>query len=85
MGIDIRLPIGGIFTLLGILLIAYGLTTQGDPMYARSLQINANIWWGLIMLVFGGIMLALGLIHDVRTNRSQQQDNFVHPGDKNQH
>ena len=61
MGVDIRLPIGGMFALVGLLLVIYGLTTSGDPMYARSLHINANMWWGLVMLVFGGLMLYFGM------------------------
>ena len=60
MGVDIRIPIGGMFALVGLLLAIYGLTTRGDPMYARSLHNNANLWWGLVMLVFGGLMLYLG-------------------------
>jgi len=61
MGVDIRIPIGGMFALLGVLLTIYGLLTSGDPMYARSLHVNANAWWGLVMLAFGGLMLYFGL------------------------
>lgn len=61
MGVDIRLPIGGMFTIFGVLLIAYGLLTNGDPMYARSLNININIWWGVVQAVFGGLMLFFGM------------------------
>jgi hypothetical protein len=61
MGVDIRVPIGGMFTILGIILVIYGFLTNGDPMYARSLGHNVNIWWGLVMAVFGGIMLLLAL------------------------
>ena len=61
MGVDIRIPIGGMFALLGILLTIYGLLTSGDPMYARSLHVNVNAWWGLVMLAFGGLMLYFGM------------------------
>jgi hypothetical protein len=58
MGLDIRLPIGFLFSIFGVLLIAYG--AMSDPaIYQRSLGININLAWGLIMLVFGGVMLAL--------------------------
>lgn len=59
MDLDIRLPIGLLFTLLGGLLVVYGLATQfSEPaLYERSLAINVNLWWGLVMLVFGGIMI----------------------------
>lgn len=58
-GLDVRLPIGGLFTALGLLLSGYGLATAGDPShYARSLSVNINLWWGLVMLVFGLALLA---------------------------
>jgi hypothetical protein len=58
-GLDVRLPIGGLFTALGLLLSGYGLATAGDPShYARSLSVNINLWWGLVMLAFGLTLLA---------------------------
>ncbi len=58
--LDLRLPIGGLFTVLGIMLIGYGLATAGNTaMYERSLGININIWWGVVMLATGGIFLWL--------------------------
>jgi len=58
-GLDVRLPIGGLFAALGLLLTGYGLATSGDAShYARSLSVNINLWWGLVMLVFGLALLA---------------------------
>lgn len=58
-GLDVRVPIGGLFTALGLLLGGYGLATAGDPShYARSMSVNINLWWGLVMLVFGVTLLA---------------------------
>lgn len=58
MGIDIKFPIGLMFSLLGFLLTIYGLFTAGDAaLYARSLGINVNLWSGVGMLIFGLIML----------------------------
>lgn len=58
MGLDIRLPLGLMFAIVGALLTGYGLLA--DPaIYQRSLGINVNLWWGLAMLVFGGSMLLL--------------------------
>lgn len=58
-GLDVRVPIGGLFTALGLLLSGYGLATAGDPLhYARSQSVNINLWWGLVMLVFGLTLLA---------------------------
>ncbi len=59
VGLDVRVPIGGLFTALGLLLTGYGLATAGDSShYARSLSVNINLWWGLVMLVFGLALLA---------------------------
>jgi len=59
--IDIRLPIGGLFTALGILIGGYGIATNGNSeQYQSSLGININLWWGIVMLVVGIIMLVLG-------------------------
>jgi len=55
--LDIRLPIGGLFTILGLLLAGYGFATAGDDGYARSFAVNVNLWWGLAMLVFGALLL----------------------------
>ncbi len=58
MGFDIRLPIGVLFSFLGLLLAGYGVLS--DPaIYARSLGINVNLGWGIVLLAFGASMLAL--------------------------
>jgi hypothetical protein len=60
MGLDIRTPIGLMFSIFGALLVAYGLLTRGSEIYARSGGDNINLIWGLVLLVFGGLMLWLG-------------------------
>lgn len=63
MGLDIRLPIGMMFSLLGLLLAGYGLATASDPsLYQPSLGLNINFYWGLALLGFGGSMLAFALL-----------------------
>jgi len=58
--LDIRIPIGLLFTVLGLLVTAYGLITNADTeLYKKSFQYNVNLWSGLLMLVFGVIMLLL--------------------------
>ena len=60
MGFDIRLPIGMMFSVFGLLVAGYGAATSGDVMYARhSLGININLWWGIAMVIFGAFMLLL--------------------------
>ena len=58
MGIDIRLPLGTLFSLLGLILIVYGATS--DPsLYGQSLGINVNLYWGVVLLSFGLLMFFL--------------------------
>jgi hypothetical protein len=59
MGLDIRLPIGMLFTLFGILLTVFGVFSNRS-LYAQSLGININLIWGIVLLVFGLTMLVLG-------------------------
>jgi protein-S-isoprenylcysteine O-methyltransferase Ste14 len=58
MKLDIRLPIGLLFVLIGAIIGVYGLTS-GSEIYHRSLGININLWWGAVMFAFGLIMLFL--------------------------
>ena len=60
MGIDIRVPLGAMFTLLGVLLSAFGLLGN-KAIYAQTLGINVNLDWGVVLLLFGILMLVLGL------------------------
>jgi len=56
--IDIRFPIGLMFSILGVIVTIYGLGTMGNTeMYVKSLNININLISGLVMLVFGVAML----------------------------
>lgn len=58
MGLDIKLPIGLMFAIIGLMLTIYGLVTASNAeMYTRSLNVNINLWIGAAMLVFGVIML----------------------------
>jgi uncharacterized membrane protein len=60
MGLDIKLPIGLMFAIIGLLLTIYGFFTASNAeMYNRSLHVNINLWIGCTMLVFGVIMLVL--------------------------
>jgi hypothetical protein len=59
MGLDIRLPIGMLFTIFGIMLIVFGVFSN-PSLYAQSLGININLIWGVVLLVFGAVMLFLG-------------------------
>ena len=59
MATDIRLPIGWLFSALGVILVGYGLYTHGNPMYSTSEGVNINLYWGIVILAFGLLLLWL--------------------------
>jgi len=60
MKLDIKIPIGLLFTIFGLILTVYGIATGSDSaMYAKALGVNINIWTGIVMLIFGIFMLFL--------------------------
>ena len=60
MKLDLRLPIGLMFAAFGVMLTLFGLVSD-RAIYQRSLGINVNLWWGLVLLIFGLVMLAFAL------------------------
>jgi hypothetical protein len=73
MGLDIRIPLGLIFLLIGGLMTVYGfITGSASPIYEKSMGINLNLIWGAIMFVFGLIMFLVG-------RRQKWQDDPVNP------
>jgi len=69
MGLDIKLPIGLMFTVFGVMLTIFGIATGGDvEMYKKSLDININIWSGVIMTIFGIAMLIPALLQRKKKN-----------------
>lgn len=50
MGLDLRLPIGALFLIIGLLLAGYGWMTAG---------MDVDRWWGLVMALFGLVMITL--------------------------
>jgi hypothetical protein len=67
MGFDIRLPIGFLFITLGALLVLFGLVTLESPIYEHSLGMNINLGWGIVMLLFGLLM-----VYFARQSRGRQ-------------
>jgi multisubunit Na+/H+ antiporter MnhG subunit len=68
MKLDIRVPLGLLFAILGLLLTLFGLVGPKD-LYARSLGVNVNLWWGLVLLLFGSSMFFLGRRGQSRAER----------------
>ena len=58
MNFDVRLPIGLMFSIFGVLLVGFGLIAD-EAIYERSMGVNVNLWWGLVLLAFGAVMLWL--------------------------
>jgi len=59
MNFDIRLPIGAMFSIIGVLLVGYG-TFSGGDIYLRSFGLNLNLLWGAVLMLFGAVMWWLG-------------------------
>ena len=58
MKLDIRIPIGLMFGIIGVILAVFGLVS--DPkIYERSLGINVNLGWGCALVVFSTFMLSM--------------------------
>jgi len=60
MNFDLRLPVGLMFTIFGLILVGVGLL-GGPELSEKSLGINMNLWWGLVQLIFGISMLVPAL------------------------
>jgi hypothetical protein len=72
MNLDLRIPMGLMFSFVGIILAAYGAATNSTPaIYDKSLGININLWWGLVLLVFGQIMFHTGRRAHARQPKEQ--------------
>ena len=55
-----RFPIGGMFTIFGAILTVYGVVSN-PAIYGKSLGINVNLWWGMVLLAFGLVMLGFAV------------------------
>ena len=60
MNFDLRYPVGLMFSLFGALMTVFGLVSDAK-LYERSLGININLWWGVVLLIFGVTMLTLAI------------------------
>ena len=60
MKLDLRLPIGLMFSIFGVMLVGFGIVSDA-AIYQRSLGINVNLWWGVVLMVFGLVMLGFAL------------------------
>jgi hypothetical protein len=58
MGLDIRWPIGLMFSLIGVLLTGYGIFNRVAAVTnVQGQEINIDLIWGVVLLIFGVLML----------------------------
>jgi hypothetical protein len=58
MNLDIRIPIGLMFGIIGAILAVFGLFSDSE-IYERSLGYNVNLGWGCVLLAFAAFMLTM--------------------------
>ena len=69
MQLDVRVPLGLMLAIMGVLLAGYGLL--GDhAIYERSLGINVNLIWGSVLIVVAAVLLILATRKAERHDRS---------------
>jgi hypothetical protein len=68
MKLDVRLPIGLMFSIFGIVLSIFGFVSNRSIYEQHSLGINVNLSWGIVQLLFGLAMLGLAV-------RAKRRDN----------
>ena len=61
MDLDVRMPIGLMFSIFGVLLAGFGLVSNPRIYQEHSLGINVNLGWGVVLLLFGVTMLLLAV------------------------
>jgi ABC-type Fe3+-siderophore transport system permease subunit len=76
MNLDLRIPMGLMFLLTGAILALFGLYSQGSPIYEKSLGININAIWGVVLFVFGFSMYVLGVR---RQKRIEDEKSTIKP------
>ena len=77
LDVDVRITVGMFFTLTGTILSAFGYSTRDRAdLYVKSLGIDANLWCGLVMLVFGIAMLALGRRAQMKLERAGNSESL---------
>lgn len=77
MRLDIRTPIGTLFLVLGIMLVVYGILAD-HGIYTKSLGLNVNLWWGLVLLLFGAVFVYFGARHKTTTTTHPNSPNSPH-------
>jgi hypothetical protein len=69
--LDIRYPIGGMFAILGSILVVFGLVSDPNIYRVHSFGVNVNLIWGCVLLFFSGFMLAMARRASRRTRKTK--------------
>lgn len=72
MSMDIRFPIGFLFTITGLIITIWGLVSNPE-IYRKSLNVNINLWTGLAMLVFGLVFLVMSFAAQTRSKKPAEK------------
>jgi hypothetical protein len=70
---DLRMVIGGLLTLYGIVLTVLGLFASSDTK-AKAAGININLWAGLVILAGGAVFLAWARLRPLRAEDLKDAD-----------
>ncbi len=72
MNMDLRIPLGMMFSMMGTILMTFGFVTNTRPgFYSISLGIDVNLWWGFALLLFGLFMTTLGRRGQAQIDKGQ--------------
>jgi purine-cytosine permease-like protein len=70
--LDIRIPIGLMFSILGAILVVFGVVswyTNRAIYVVHCFDINVNLAWGCVLLAFGIFMLMLAYVGSQRAKK----------------
>jgi hypothetical protein len=70
---DLRMVIGGLLALYGVILTVMGLFAS-DQAKAKAAGININLWAGLVILAGGAVFLAWARLRPLRAEDLQATD-----------
>jgi hypothetical protein len=80
MNLDVRIPMGMMFTMIGAVLLAFGLAIRGKTaFYAHGTGVNGDLWWGFVLLVFGVIVLTFGRRGQARIEKGRPHSPALPP------
>ena len=70
---DLRMVIGGLLVLYGVVLTILGLVAADDAR-AKAAGININLWAGLVILAGGAVFLAWARLRPLRAEDLKDAD-----------